>query len=154
MIPVDLERLRSIPKVELHVHLEGSIGPARLLELAKRNGLDVRADSVGDLDRRFDFESFHDFLVLFGELTYALSQPSDFTEAVVAYAETAAADGVIYCEMTVTLSTHVKFKNLDPVEIMRALLAGAQEAQQRYGVMVRFIVDYVRSFPMMISRDD
>lgn len=149
----DLERLRSIPKVELHVHLEGSIGPALLLDLASRNGLDLKARSIAELDKRFDFQSFHDFLMLFGDLTYALCKPEDFTEAVLSYAASASADGVIYCEMTVTLDTHVKYKSLDPLEIMKALWIGAQEAERRYGVMVRFVIDYVRSFPAQGFRE-
>lgn len=147
MTAIDSDEIRAIPKIELHVHLEGSIGPELLLDLATRNGLDVKAQSVAELDRRFDFQSFHDFLMLFGELTYALQRPEDFTEAVMAYAETASAEGVIYCEMTVTMSTHVRFKGMNPIEILEALWVGAQEAQRRFSIMIRFVINYVRSFP-------
>jgi aminodeoxyfutalosine deaminase len=144
---VDLEALRRIPKLEFHCHLEGSLTPELAFELAQKNGVDLGVSSPQELRARYDFPTFHDFLMLFGDLTFVLAEPDDFRTAVLGYARQASTDGVIYAELTLTLGTHVHFKGLDPIKILEAVADGAAEAMDRHGIMIRFILDHVRSFP-------
>ena len=74
---IDLFLLR-MPKVELHVHLEGSIRPAVLLELARRNGVDLPAQDEAGLKRWFRFRDFEHFVQIYLTCSKALRTPEDF----------------------------------------------------------------------------
>lgn len=138
--------LSDIPKIELHVHLEGSIEPEECLRLSVRNGVSIGASTIDELRRLYQYEDFSSFLNLYGRLTFVLVTPSDFTDAVIAYGRRLAEYGGIYAEMTVTLGTHVHFKGLNPEDIMAACRAGAERVESETSVVIRFIIDHVRSF--------
>ena len=57
--------IENLPKAELHVHLEGALEPALLLELGRRNGIEVPYDSVDDLTSAYEFENLQAFLDLY-----------------------------------------------------------------------------------------
>lgn len=119
--------LRGLPKLEFHVHLEGTVV------------------AVPDEEPFTDFDSF---LTAFGRLTFRLAAVEDFQRAVLAYGRDLARDGGVYAEVTVTLSTHVHKKSLDPEAVMRACWAGAQEVERETGAIIRFILDHVRNHPV------
>lgn len=74
---IDLFLLR-LPKVELHVHLEGAMRPAVLLELARRNGIDLPAQDETGLKRWFRFTDFDHFVQVYLACSRALRRPEDF----------------------------------------------------------------------------
>ena len=121
--------------------------PELILKLAQENGVDIGASDHDELCRKLRFDDFQSFLMLFGELTFVLAKPDDFRAAVLSYAAQAARDGVVYAELTVTLGTHVHFKGLDPLQILEALGQGAAEAEDQFAIMIRYVLDHVRSFP-------
>ncbi|HET6498423.1 MAG TPA: adenosine deaminase, partial [Coriobacteriia bacterium] len=82
-----------MPKAELHVHLEGTLEPEMLLELAERNSLTPRASSAEELRRAYDFSDLADFLDLYYEGVSVLRTPEDFHDLTHAYLRRAAADG-------------------------------------------------------------
>ena len=116
----------ALPKLEFHVHLEGTVTAA------------------ADTEPFADFDSF---LATFGRLTFRLATLDDFRRAVIAYGRELAGGGGVYAEVTLTLSTHVHKKGLDPEAVMRACWAGAQEVEQETGAIIRFILDHVRNHP-------
>ncbi|MEJ2752975.1 MAG: adenosine deaminase, partial [Chloroflexota bacterium] len=70
--------IRLMPKVELHVHLEGSIRPATLLALAERNGVTLPAGSVEELERWYRFSDFAHFIEVYFAICDCLRAPADF----------------------------------------------------------------------------
>ena len=70
--------LRAVPKVELHVHLEGAIQPATLLELAKRNGIELPATTEPELREFFQFRDFRHFADIFVLITRCLRTVDDY----------------------------------------------------------------------------
>ena len=130
------------------MHLEGSLTPDLSLELARKNDVDIGVRAREDVAALYDFVDFEHFLRLYGELTFLLAEPEDFRTAVLSYAQHMTDVGAIYAELTLTLGTHVHFKGLDPDAVMRAAWAGAQQAEADYGVVIRFILDHVRSFSL------
>jgi adenosine deaminase len=67
-----------MPKVELHVHLEGAMRPAVLLELARRNGIELPARDEAGLKRWFRFRDFEHFVQVYLACSRALRTPEDF----------------------------------------------------------------------------
>src|SRR5215467_11951646 len=86
------------PKIELHVHLEGTVRPAALLQIARRNGVALPADSVQELTAFYEFRDFRHFLDVWWLTTGALRTERDFRQVVVDYAAEAAASGAVYVE--------------------------------------------------------
>ncbi len=125
--------LSAMPKVELHVHLEGSIRPPLFLELARRNGVDLGASSVEEVAARYAFRDFHHFIELYLIGMSAIRSGQDILDAVGALAADLAAQNVHYAEVTTTAYLH--FANGTPVEDYRdALDLGARRARAERGV--------------------
>ena len=86
------------PKIELHVHLEGTVRPATLLEIARRNDYALPADTVEGLASLYEFRDFTHFIDVWVLTTNALQTEADFRQVVVDYAAEAASHGAVYVE--------------------------------------------------------
>jgi aminodeoxyfutalosine deaminase len=88
----------AFPKVELHVHLEGTVRAGTLLQIARRNGVPLPADSVEGLAALYEFRDFAHFVEAWLLTTGALRTERDFRQVVVDYAAEAASHGAVYLE--------------------------------------------------------
>lgn len=88
----------SFPKIELHVHLEGAIPPATLLEIARRNDLPLPVDTVEGVQGLYEFTDFKKFVEVWILTTNCLRTATDFRQIVVDYAGVAASHGAVYLE--------------------------------------------------------
>ena len=86
------------PKIELHVHLEGTVRAPTLLQIARRNSVTLPADSVEGLAALYEFSDFLHFLNVWLLTTSALRTEQDFRQVVVDYAAEAASHGAVYLE--------------------------------------------------------
>ncbi len=98
--------LQAVPKAELHVHLEGAIQPATVIELARRNGVSLPVESVEELRQRFVFRDFDHFIEGFLLGVSCLKTSEDFEQIVYELGGELARQNVRYAEVTVTPSTH------------------------------------------------
>ena len=88
-----------MPKAELHIHIEGSLEPEMMFELARRNGVALRYASVEEAREAYDFTDLQSFLDLYYEGMKVLIHERDFYELTRAYLEKAAAQGVRHAEI-------------------------------------------------------
>src|SRR6266700_1504065 len=88
----------SYPRIEPHVHLEGTVRPAALLQIARRNGVALPADSVSELAAIYEFRDFPHFLDVWWLTSGALRFARDFRQVVFDYAAEAASHGAVYLE--------------------------------------------------------
>lgn len=86
------------PKIELHLHLEGTVRPGTLLEIARRNDYALPADTVEGLAELYRFRDFAHFIGVWVMTTAALQRAADYRQIVVDYAAEAAAHGAVYIE--------------------------------------------------------
>jgi aminodeoxyfutalosine deaminase len=142
----------SVPKIELHVHLEGSIRPATLLEIAHRNGEALPVDSVAELERLYEFTDFAHFIEVWVLTTNCLRTADDFRRVVVDYAAEAAGFGAVYLEGIFSPGERVK-RGIDWDEIFTGYCEGAVEAYERHGVTVRFTPDLYRGLEPEIAEE-
>src|SRR5690348_12899313 len=91
--------IRGLPKTELHMHLDGSLEPELMLQLAERNKRTLRWTSADELRRAYDFSNLQAFLDLFYEGCEVLITEQDFYDLTRAYLQRARADGVIRAEV-------------------------------------------------------
>jgi aminodeoxyfutalosine deaminase len=151
-MPIDAELLsfiEAMPKAEIHVHLEGAIRPATLLELARRHHrLDAlpATDLVG-LQRWFTFTDFSHFLQIYWVISDLLRTPDDFALAVYACGEEMAQQNIRYRELTFTPFTHtdLQAKGLTIDDLLAGLEAGRLQAQRDFGVEMNWVFDIPRN---------
>jgi aminodeoxyfutalosine deaminase len=136
--------LLRLPKVELHVHLEGSMRPAVLLELARRNGIELPAQDEAGLKRWFRFTDFEHFVQVYLACSRSLRSPEDFQLLVLDFLTEQAYQNVVYTEAHFTVSTHLA-NGVDGGEVLAALAEAIAEGERRHGVTLRLIPDIVRN---------
>jgi adenosine deaminase len=86
------------PKIELHVHLEGTVGPTTLLEIARRNGEEPLARSEAELRELYQFRDFSRFIEVWVMTTNVLRTERDFRQVVTDYAAEAVGHRAVYAE--------------------------------------------------------
>jgi aminodeoxyfutalosine deaminase len=131
------------PKIELHVHLEGTVRPPTLLEIARRNDYPLPADTVEGLAQLYEFRDFAHFIEVWMLTTAALQRGEDFRQVVVAYAAEAARHGCVYVEGIFSPGLR---RSIDCDEMFTGYCDGAQEARELYGVEVRLTPDIPRGY--------
>ena len=136
--------IRRMPKAEIHVHLEGSVRPATLLELARRNGVTPPASDEAGLREFFRFRDFPHFIEVYIAVCSCLRTPDDFATIVREVGEDAAAQNIRYLEMHFNPETNVRKRGLDFHQMLAGMNRGRAEARQRWGVEMRWIADGVR----------
>lgn len=149
------ELVRRLPKAELHVHLDGSLRPATMIDLARGAKVSLPATSPDALARFMlvdDARDLQDYLARF-ELTIALLQTPEAIERVAwEMCEDAAADGVRYLE--VRYCPHLSRRGgLSLDEVMAAELRGLARGAQDFGIVARAINCSLRHFDPALSRE-
>jgi adenosine deaminase len=144
-MPGDLHRL---PKVDLHVHLEGSMRPTTVVELAGRYGVEL---PKGLREGRYEFRDFRHFIDEWLAGLECLRGPEDFRRIAVEFCEDEAAQGVRYAEVSFSLPDH-RDRIRDWDETLLAVLDGFEEGGQSTGIVCRVYVDVVRGIDMAHSR--
>jgi aminodeoxyfutalosine deaminase len=142
----------TLPKIELHVHLEGSVRPATLLEIARRNGVPLPADSVAGLEALYQFTDFNHFIEVWILTTNCLRTGDDFRRVVVDYAAEAAGFGAVYLEAIFSPCERVQ-RGIGWDQIFGGYCDGAVEAYERHGVTVRFTPDLYRGVDPEIAEE-
>lgn len=131
----------SQPKAELHLHLEGSIEPATICELAARHGVPLTAEEPR---RPYRYCDFAGFIEAFKWVTLFLRAPEDYAQVAQEIAERLRAQNVVYAE--VTLSVGVMLLREQDAEANFAALCRAAEDWDKRGLRLRWIFDAARQF--------
>jgi len=140
------------PKIELHVHLEGTVRARTLLEIAKRNDYALPADTVEGLQELYRFTDFRHFIEVWILTTNALKHETDYRQMVVDYAAEAAAHGAVYLEGIFSPAERVRH-GCSWEDVFEGVCNGAQEAAERHGVEIRLTPDIPRGFTQEEARE-
>lgn len=97
-----------LPKAELHVHIEGTLEPEMMFQLARRNGFQLPFDSVEEVRAAYRFADLQSFLDIYYQGAAVLQTPEDFHDLMAAYLERADADGVRHAEIFFDPQTHLE----------------------------------------------
>ena len=125
---MDVEQLiRTIPKAELHIHIEGSLEPELMFEIAKRNGVSLRYRSVDELRRAYDFSDLQSFLDIYYEGAHVLGTERDFYDMTAAYLRRAEADNVRHAEMFFDPQTHTD-RGVDFATVIDGIWSAMQDS--------------------------
>lgn len=137
--------IQRMPKVELHLHLEGTIRPATLLDLAGRHGIEPPAPDVESLACWYRYRDFPHFIQIWLTALNCLRDPADFARITRELGETAATQRVRYVQATFTPSTHQRYRGLPFDETWAGIREGADWVERELGVRMQFAPDVPRN---------
>ncbi|HEV2663512.1 MAG TPA: adenosine deaminase [Blastocatellia bacterium] len=138
--------IRSMPKAELHVHLEGSIQPETLLLLAERNGVTLPATTVEGLRQWYRFTDFPHFVEIYLAISACICSPEDIEFIAREFLRGQAAQRILHSEVTFTPFTHYSSSRRIPFEDQIAALCRAREwAARELEISAGWVLDIVRN---------
>ena len=139
--------IRRLPKAELHLHLEGTILPATLVELSARH--DPRPMTLAEAEALYRFADFTGFIESFKAVTKRLRDPEDYELAAWRMMQHLSAQGVVHAEVFISVGVVYLWRNFDPT-CFEPIFAGLERARARaaseLGLSLYWIFDAVRHF--------
>lgn len=145
-VPADIEALiRDLPKVELHVHLEGSMPADTLFELARTHGVEEIPDSLEALRSWYAFTDFPHFVEVYLASVKTLCEEEDFALLASAVADRLAAQNVRYAEVHVSLYTHL-MRGVPARVVFDGIERARRAAEAEHGLQLRWIPDFPADF--------
>ncbi len=134
----------SIPKIELHVHLEGTMSPALVAQLARRNQLSLPAQ-LDLTTNTIYWRDLFDFFSVFDACSNVIRTPDDITEVTYTYLADAARCGTLYVEITASPQNVIQ-NGIDYVTNRDAIIKGIERANRDFGIEARIIMVLVRHY--------
>ncbi|MDE0363967.1 MAG: adenosine deaminase [Gammaproteobacteria bacterium] len=134
--------VQGLSKAELHIHIEGSLEPEMMFELAQRNRVSLPYDSVEAVRRAYDFTCLQDFLDLYYAGMQVLREEADFHDLADAYFRRAEADNVTHVEYFFDPQAHLE-RGVPIGTIMEGLMSATRDARER-GTGVSLILCFLR----------
>ena len=139
-----VEWMRRLPKVELHLHLEGSITAETLLALSARN--DAAPLTLNEARAIYHYSDFPSFLMSFKAVTERLKHADDYEHITYAMVRDLAAQGVRHAEVYISFGILYRFGRLDVDAVVHAIERGRVRGEQEFGTTVLWLIDAVRHF--------
>ena len=132
-----------LPKVELHLHIEGTLEPELMFALADRNGVTLPYDTVEDLRAAYNFENLQDFLDLYYQGANVLQKQEDFFDLAWAYFTRVHRDNVEHAELFFDPQTHTE-RGVPMATVFEGLTAACTKAQQELNISSSLILCFLR----------
>ncbi|XQU07109.1 adenosine deaminase [Halomonas sp. LY9] len=140
------EFLRHLPKVELHLHIEGSLEPELMFALAARNGIALPYATVEEAKAAYDFEDLQGFLNLYYQGMNVLRTEQDFYDLAMDYFQRAREEGVLHIDMHFDPQAHLQ-RGIPLEVVMAGLLRAKEEAESSLDLTVGMIMAFLRDRP-------
>jgi adenosine deaminase len=133
----------TLPKAELHIHVEGSLEPEMVFALAERNAVTVPFTSVADLQARYSFADLQSFLDLYYACMKVLRTEQDFHDLATAYLKRAHAQGVRHVEMFFDPQAHTS-RGVSIDSVIDGLISALAGARRDLGMTGGLILCFLR----------
>jgi adenosine deaminase/aminodeoxyfutalosine deaminase len=136
--------LRRLPKVELHLHLEGTIAPETLVDLSSRH--DAQPLTLEAARKLYTYENFLGFLMAFKAVAERLVGPDDYELITYNMVRTLAAQGVLHAEVYISFGILYFWRKVEVEPYVEAIERGRIRGEKDFGTTVLWIIDAVRNF--------
>ena len=135
--------LRTMPKAELHIHIEGSLEPELIFKLAARNGVALPYADVEALRAAYAFSDLQSFLDIYYAGAGVLRSEQDFFDMAWAYLERAAADNIVHTEIFFDPQTHTE-RGVSIEAVILGLAHACRRAHSEWGLSAKLILCFLR----------
>lgn len=144
VFPTLAARLQAMPKVEIHVHLEGATDAETIYRIAQRNQVALPVTSLEEWKSCYQFRDFNHFLEVYRTTKQCIQTPEDFVEIVEKFLLNQSRQNIRYSEVSYGPALH--YGKLTNDELLDALAFGAARGEAKYGSRVKFIIELSRRF--------
>ncbi|WP_264082974.1 adenosine deaminase [Neiella holothuriorum] len=138
--------LAQLPKVELHLHIEGTLEPEMMFALAERNGIALPYRSPEALREAYQFDNLQSFLDLYYQGAAVLRTRDDFYDLAMAYFKRCDQEQILHYEIMFDPQTHLN-RGVRMNTMMEGLVGAQQDAQRHYGASSNLILSLLRHLP-------
>jgi adenosine deaminase len=135
--------IHGLPKAELHVHVEGTLEPKLMFDLAAKNGVPLPYARPEDVQKAYSFRCLREFLDLYYQGTGVLVEESDFFALSQAYAKRAHAQNVRHVEVSFDPQAHTA-RGVPLAAVIGGLHSALVEANRQYGMSWKLIMCFLR----------
>lgn len=137
------ELITALPKTELHVHIEGTLEPELMFDLATANGYELPFATVDDVKYAYQFKDLQSFLDIYYQGATVLQTTDDFYRLMSAYLDRAAGDGVRHAEIFFDPQTHTE-RGIGFTVFMEGFRSAIADAGRNHGMSVDMILCFLR----------
>ena len=141
------ELIGRLPKVELHVHLEGTLEADLAFQLAAKNGVALPFGSVAEIRAAYEFSDLQSFLDVYYAACAVLVTREDFRDLTLAYLAHANADGVRHVEPFFDPQTHTE-RGIPIGDVIGGIVDGLAQGEREYGITSGLILSFLRHLPV------
>ncbi len=138
--------IRRLPKAELHVHIEGTLEPEMMFDLAARNGVELPFDSVEEVRAAYEFSNLQSFLDIYYQGAAVLVTEQDFYDLMMAYLVRAHDDGVVRAEIFFDPQTHTE-RGIEFPVFLDGFTRAICDARESMGISAGLIMCFLRHLP-------
>ncbi|MEZ0223730.1 MAG: adenosine deaminase [Alphaproteobacteria bacterium] len=135
--------IEGLPKVELHLHIEGSLEPELMFALAQRNGIKIPFKSVEEVREAYNFSNLQDFLDIYYQGMNVLQKEQDFYDLTMAYLERVAKQNVVHTEIFFDPQGHtdrgIKFET-----VVNGITRALEDGEKKFGISNKLIMCFLR----------
>ncbi|CAM4151547.1 adenosine deaminase [Vibrio neonatus] len=135
--------IEQMPKVELHLHIEGTLEPELMFELAKRNQVSIPFSSAEEVKQAYQFHNLQSFLDIYYQGANVLIQEQDFFDLTWAYIEHCQQDNVRHCEIFFDPQTHTA-RGIEFDTVVNGIHKALLKAKDEYGISSQLIMCFLR----------
>lgn len=137
------ELIQALPKAELHLHIEGTLEPELMMELAQRNQVELPFSSVQEIRAAYQFTDLQSFLDIYYAGAQVLIHEQDFYDLTWAYLQRAHGDNVRHTEIFFDPQTHLE-RNISFETVINGIHAALVDAKQTFGMTSELIMCFLR----------
>ncbi|HTN69025.1 MAG TPA: adenosine deaminase [Dysgonamonadaceae bacterium] len=135
--------IRLIPKAELHLHIEGSLEPELMFAMAKKNGVDIKYNSIEELKAAYDFNNLQEFLDLYYAGADVLLKEEDFYDLTMAYLNRVHKDNVVHTEIFFDPQTHTA-RGVEFDTVVNGIVSALDDGEKQLGISSHLIMCFLR----------
>ena len=138
-----VEFIKKVPKTELHLHIEGTLEPVHMFELAKRNNISIPFKNIQEIKAAYSFSNLESFLKIYYEGAKVLIKEEDFFDLTWAYALKCKEDNIVHTEIFFDPQTHVN-RGIDFEIVINGIYKALQKANREFGLSFKIIMCFLR----------
>jgi adenine deaminase len=135
--------IQSLPKAELHLHIEGTLEPELMFAIAQRNGIKLPYDSVEDLRAAYQFNNLQDFLDIYYAGANVLLHEQDFYDLTLAYLQKVKSQNVVHVEVFFDPQTHTD-RGVSFETVIGGIRRALKEGEENLGITSKLIMSFLR----------
>ena len=137
------EFIKNLPKAELHLHIEGTLEPEMMFELAQRNEIDLPYESVSEVKEAYNFDNLQSFLDIYYKGSQVLQKEQDFYDLTWAYLEKAAKQNVRHAEIFFDPQSHTD-RGIAFETAYQGIDRALQDGKTKLGISSQLILSFLR----------